>query len=75
MARFVTSMFLALILIDMAASTKPVANAGDHEPPTGLRRMIETLENKNVGAYQCALEGLERSASSPRRNPVCRSLK
>jgi len=58
MARFVTSIFLALILIDMAASLTPVADG--HKPPSGLRRMIETLGNKDVGAYQCALEGMER---------------
>jgi hypothetical protein len=75
MARFVTSVFLALILIDVAAATKPVADAGDHEPPTGIRRMIETLEKKNLGAYQCALEGQERSGATPKRNPVCRALR
>lgn len=74
MARFVTSIFLALILVDLAAATKPVAEAGDHKPPTGLRRMIETLENRNLSSYQCNLEGKERGVEPPKRIGICRGL-
>jgi hypothetical protein len=67
MARFVTSIFLALILVDMAAATKPAVGSDVHEPPRGIRRMIETLEKKNIGAYERAFERKERAADSPNR--------
>lgn len=75
MARFVTSIFLALILVDMAAATMPATGSDAHKPPRGIRRMIETLEKKNVGPYECALERRERSAAAPNRIRVCRALR
>ena len=70
MARFVTCIFLALILIDLAAATMPVTGSDGHEPPSGIRRVLETLEKKNVGAYECALERRERAAAAPNHGGI-----
>jgi hypothetical protein len=34
--------------------------------------MIETLENKKAGAFQCALEARERGVAIKHRSRVCR---
>ena len=72
MARFVTSIFLALILVDIAAATGTPARTEMPEPPRGMRRMIETLERKNTGTYHCAREGRGRRTLMHDRNRVCR---
>jgi len=74
MARFVTSIFLALILIDMAAAVTPITGSEGHQPPRGIRRVLDTLEKKNVGAYESALESLERTTAASDRNRVGRVL-
>jgi hypothetical protein len=73
MARFVTSVFLALILVDIAAATGVPTGTEMPEPPQGMRRMIETLERKNTGTYHCTLEGRGRRQATHDRNRVCRS--
>jgi len=72
MTRFVTSLFLAVLLVDIAAAASSTTHGDGHEPPHGIRRMIETLESKKKGASQCALERRERSLVTPNRIQVCR---
>lgn len=60
MTRFVTSLFLAVLLIDIAAAVQATPGGNAHEPPRGVRRAIEMLENKEAGAYRFALAARER---------------
>jgi hypothetical protein len=71
MTRFVTSLFLAALLVDIASAAISPTHGDGHEPPHGIRRMIETLENKKKGDHQCARERRERSLVTPNRIQVC----
>jgi hypothetical protein len=73
MARFATSILLALLLIDTASAVHSMTHGEAHEPPHGVRRMLETLENKEVGTYQCSLEARKRSLAIRGRDRVCRA--
>jgi len=57
MTRLMTSLFLAVLLVDVASAVVSVSESSAHEPPRGLRRMIETLEKKNLRAYGFHLVG------------------
>ena len=72
MTRFVTSLFLAVLLVDIASAVSPTTQGDAHEPPHGVRRMLETLESKKKRTHHCALERRERSLISPNRGQVCR---
>ncbi len=56
MRQLITSMLLAVLLADQAASILPTRCHNDHHPPHGVRRMIETLQNGRRSPYQCSLE-------------------
>lgn len=51
-----TSIFLAILFIDVVGSISPVPCSDGREPPAGVRRMLETLENKKRGATASAQE-------------------
>jgi hypothetical protein len=72
MTKFTTSIFLAVLLVDLASAASSASRRDIPEPPQGVRRMIETLESKDFGDYQCALEARERGFSVKQRSRVCR---
>jgi len=72
MTRFITSLFLVVLLADIASTVSPAANGNAHEPPHGVRRMIETLEKKQKRAFVCGRERRERSQVGPDQIRVCR---
>jgi hypothetical protein len=49
-----TSIFLAILFIDVVGSISPVPCTDGREPPAGVRRMLETLENKKRGGTASA---------------------
>lgn len=64
MARFMTSIILAILLAD-TVSAAVVSHWGDaHEPPRGVRRMIETLEKKYANAVESQLAGQLRRVAT-----------
>lgn len=74
MTRFVTSLFLAVLLIDIASAVHVTPDGDAHEPPRGVRRVIEMLENKESGARRCALAARERGMAihdGTRRSGAC----
>lgn len=73
MTKLITSIFLAVLLVDLASAATTASRSDLPEPPHGVRRMIETLENKAVGDYQCALEARGRGLSVKQRSRVCRA--
>jgi hypothetical protein len=72
MTHFATSLFLAVLLVDLGSAAISTPRGDLPEPPHGVRRMIETLENKKAGAFQCALEARERGVAIKHRSRVCR---
>ena len=63
MRQLITSTFLAVLVFDIAGSVNPTVCHDRREPPHGVQRMIETLENKRRSPYQCALEQSSRAAA------------
>lgn len=72
MTRFVTSLFLAVLLADIASAVSSTPQGDAHEPPQGVRRMIETLDKKDKRDPLCAFQRRERSHVGPDRVRVCR---
>lgn len=58
MTRLMTSLFLAVLLVDVASAVVSVSDSGTHEPPRGLRRMVETLDKKNLRTSGFQLSGI-----------------
>jgi len=58
-----TSIFLAILFIDVVGSISPIPCTDGRDPPAGVRRMLETLENKKRGGAVSALEQSNRFAS------------
>jgi hypothetical protein len=52
MRQLITSIFLAVLLIDLAGSVHPAPCHNGQEPPKGVRRMLETLANNRRGPQQ-----------------------
>lgn len=67
MKQFATSVFLAILFIDIAGSVNPNLCQGGHETPNGVRRMIEMLGNKNRGAQKCSFGQFDRSLAPVER--------
>jgi hypothetical protein len=63
MRQLATCAFLAVLLIDIVGSINPIMCHDGREPPKGVQRMIETLENKRRGPSQCALEQSSRASA------------
>jgi hypothetical protein len=57
-----TSIFLAILFIDVVGSISPVPCTDGREPPAGVRRMLETLESKKRRVTVGALEQSNRFA-------------
>ncbi len=58
--RFVTGMFLAILFTDLSASMMHVGFSDGFEPPQGIRRMIDTLDNNARSAVCRTVEGTQR---------------
>lgn len=58
MTRLMTSLFLAVLLVDVASAVVSVSDSDTHAPPSGLRRMVETLDKKNLRASGFQLSGV-----------------
>ena len=58
-----TSIFLAILFIDLLGSIGPIASSDGREPPAGVRRMLETLESKKRGVTEGSIERSNRCAS------------
>ncbi len=63
MRQLITSIFLAVLLIDLAGSVRPAPCHNGQEPPKGVRRMLETLANNRRGPQQRALERSNRATA------------
>jgi hypothetical protein len=72
MTRIVTSLFLAVLLADIASAVHTTTQGDTHQPPHGIRRMIETLEKKQKRAFVCGRERRERSQVGPDQIQACR---
>ena len=73
MTRFVTSLFLTVLVIDIASAAVATAHNETPEPPHGVRRMIEALDSKNKKrAYECEIEELKRSMAARNIGLDCR---